>query len=242
MGGTDKKLPVGPEGLQPWVITRNGLERGDVWHPYATVPSATGAEGDPLPVSFAAAVADDVLITCSNKGHLVAWDYTERRPRWYTNLGGNPAHAFTPDGKLMALIAGGQLVVLEVANGNPVGKLALGELGHLPWPALAFSPSAKRLFLSSADRVLILGMASGEWVQDTKIAGVSTHHGIGFPHEDFVLIDGRYLVHWESRLKLWDYSDVGTPVVTGGYTFVGKNGDGGGSLLAHPVDRQADTV
>lgn len=59
-----------------------------------------------------------------------------------------------------------------------------------------------------------------------------------------MLIDGRYLVHWESRLKLWDYSDVGTPVVTGGYTFVGKNGDGGGSLLVLdiPHDRAVEML
>ncbi len=236
MAGIDEK-GESPEQLQVWRLKGKQIERGPLWTPYEadTQESSADAFGRQQKksgkVSFAESVAVDQLLTCSESGHLALWDLAAKKPLWHMHIEGAPTPAFSVDRSFMAFAQTNQIVFLRVKDGEVIGLISTQDKGHLPWISLAFSPTGKSLAVAAGERLLMLDLKSKEWTHDIQLTGLFGANGVMFPHEEFVMLGNRYLIHWPSRIRVWDYQDAASIVTVGGTVYMGLNGDAGGLVL-----------
>lgn len=227
----------GADHLQFWRLNGKAVVRGPLWKPYADDENAQNVSRRPgsavtkeTKIAFAESVDESTLLTCSAVGHLVAWNPSSRQPIWHMRLGAAPSPAWSADRQLMVFAQSKQFLVVRTTDGEILGQASLADKGNLSWLSFALSPSGKLLGVSSWDRLLLFDLEKKEWVGDMNFPGLQGAHALAFPDEEYVLIDGKILIHWPSRIRLWEYSGASTAATIGQYTFFGLTSDAGGLL------------
>jgi len=245
MVGCDDRAGTADQ-LEFWTFQGRKVKRSATWRPYAEDgsreekrPGRFGRrENQDAKVAFAESVNETTLLTCSTSGHLVAWDHARRQPIWHMRLQGAPTVAYSADRQMMVFAQANQFLVVRTKDGEIIGQVSLADKGHLPWPSFAISPSGRKIALSSSERLLLFDVEKKEWLDEVQLSGYFGGHAVGFPDEEYVLFDGKLLIHWPSRIRLWEYADVSATQVVGEYAFFGLTSDGGGLLyptkLPHP--------
>ncbi len=236
MVGFDEK-GEGADHVQSWKLKGKKIERGDLWVPFANDTTNSEerrrgrSEREVGYVAFGVPLADDLVLMCSNSGHMACFDIKTRVPKWHVLLGEPPAIGYNADNSLMSFINGKQLVVMKTATGEIVGQISIEDKGHIPWPKVAFSPSGKRIAMAAWDRVFILDVEKKEWIQELSFPGTNVGNAFAFPDDEYVLFDNKVLIHWPTRIQLWTIQDAHVASVAGEWAFLGCNTDSGGILF-----------
>ncbi|MFT3786109.1 MAG: tudor domain-containing protein [Tepidisphaeraceae bacterium] len=69
-------------------------------------------------------LADDThMITANNSGLVACWDFARAKGLWQIDVERNPTMAMLPDGKTLAIVAGGGVSLVDVATGKVLGTL-----------------------------------------------------------------------------------------------------------------------
>ena len=228
--------------LEVWSVGRRDVTRGRSWVPYE---SAGGRFDDDVAW---AALAGGRAVTLSDEGNLAAWDLIAGGPSaagappalWTLDLGrGEQTPALSPSGMHLAALAGGAVVLIDLAGGETVAAIP-GIDGYF-FPRLAFARDGSRLALLNANALRVWTLADG--ALDTaavlpEAPGWSGAPGaVGGGAMDWVgprcvLIGGELLVDVESRLPLWRYRAQAPPAVAGGVAWFPLAETGAGKRAA----------
>ncbi len=115
-------------------------------------------------------------------------------------LGGVDYAAFSPDGNLLALLTGGEVVIEKTFDGATVRRFGGDTLQPLlGGPALAFSPDGKQLVTNAnAGTVVEWEVASGKKTRVFK--GTGPYESFGFSRDGSILVGGS----WSQFVDCWD--------------------------------------
>ncbi|MEL7498615.1 MAG: SHD1 domain-containing protein [Planctomycetota bacterium] len=204
----------------------------DLWKPYETMSDA----GKEKIVRFCRFINDGKLLTLSQNGRVVIWDFESRKPVRRFQYHGACQPALTNDRKHLAICGGDifGIVNLENPEANPSVKKA--PLMNY-WLSSGFSPSCKRFAAATMQKLMVWDVESGEVLFEGKVPGIGTNGNLYFPHEDFVMINNDKLVEYSSGIKLWRYHGAAPVNISGEMAFVHLGRDGGKMLpmeLPHP--------
>lgn len=200
----------------------------DFWKPYETLDKPTKEKV----VRFAQFINVGNLVTLSQSGEVVVWDFETRNPVRRFSYHGACQPSLSNDRKYLA-ICGGDIfgvVNLEEATSTP-SVIPAPQMNY--WLSSSFSPSCKRFAAATMNKLMIWDVPSGEVLFEGRIPGIPTAGPLFFPHEDFVMINNDKVVEFASGVKLWCYRG-GSPVCVGGEMAYVDIGPEGGKLL--PVD------
>lgn len=196
----------------------------DIWTPY----DAMTVEAKEKVVRFAAFINNGRLLTLSQNGKVVIWDFATRSPVRRFSYHGAAKPALTTDRKHFGF-AGGELVGfvnLDDENEAPSVKPAKG-MNY--WIDSCFSPSCKRFAAANMGKLMVWDVATGETLFDGNIPGMQTSGKLIFPDEDFVMVNGDKLVEISTGIKLWQYQGYST--WTNGKNIMIANEDKGGKMM-----------
>lgn len=196
----------------------------DIWTPYDAMTDAAKEKV----VRFAAFINNDRLVTLSQNGKVVIWDFATRTPVRRFSYHGAAKPALTTDRKYFGF-AGGDLVGfvnLEDENEAPSVKPAKG-MNY--WIDSCFSPSCKRFAAANMGKLMVWDVATGETLFDGNIPGMQTSGKLIFPDEDFVMINGDKLIEISTGIKLWQYQGYSKWV--DGKNIMIANEDKGGKMM-----------
>lgn len=224
--------------LQLWRFDGKKIVRSASWTPYEDDKDAGRADADVLDAQV---VGGNRVLTLSDKGHLVLWDLTNRKPLWHARLSErNFAMKLSTDRKLLALFDEKTLMVLNPETAEILGSTALPPNTPTGWCRVAWSPSGKRILLTSIADVRVMDTTTGEWAFEFTLPGgpVATK-ALNFPNEEFALLDNRLLVDLESRIQVCEYQGASQIETIGDTSFIAVQSDAGGILapakFPHPA-------
>lgn len=224
--------------LQLWRFDGKKIVRSSSWTPYQGDHDAGRADADVLDAQV---VGGDRVLTMSDKGHLVLWDLTNRKPLWHARLSErNFAMKLSTDRKLLAVFDEKTLMVLNPETAEILGSTALPPNTPTGWCRLAWSANGKRIMLTSIADVRVMDTTTGEWaVEFTLPGGPVATNALSFPNEQFALLDNRLLVDLESRIQVCEYQGASQIETVGDTSFIAVQSDAGGVLapakLPHPA-------
>jgi hypothetical protein len=185
-------------------------------------------------------IRDNVVLTCSDKGHVVLWELAARKPIWHARLSDNFAIAPSIDRSLLAVLDDKAVMMVKTETAEILGSIALEQNTHVAWPRLAWSPSGKRLLLSYTNDVRVLDLEKAEWLfAYSSPSGPVAPNALSYPHDDFALLDNHLLLHLPTKIQVCDYRDAGQIETLGGTAFIAMLGDAGGLLAPGPFPHPA---
>lgn len=194
----------------------------ELWKPYSKLDQPAKEKV----VTFAKFINNNRLLTLSQNGRVVIWDFASKRPVRRFSYHGACQPSLTHDRKFLA-ICGGDLVGfvnLEDDSETPSVKEA-PEMNY--WLSSAFSPSCKRFAAATMRKLMVWDVATGEVLFEGGIPGLSTAGRVYFPDEEFVIINNDKLIEFSSGIKLWRYSG-GFPLnIQGQMTYAHIDGNKG---------------
>lgn len=197
----------------------------DLWEPYEKM---TQPDKEKV-VRFARFINNNRLLTLSQSGRVVIWDFERRKPVRRFNYHGACEPSLSNDRKHLAICGGDifGIVNLEDDKEEPSVKEA-PQMNY--WLSSCFSPSCKRFAAATMAKLMVWDVASGDVLFEGKIPGLPTSGKLLFPHEDYVMINGDKLIEIESRIKLWKYNG-GVKSMVHGQLFVVHNENSGGRAM-----------
>ncbi|MCG8651267.1 MAG: hypothetical protein MI861_15620, partial [Pirellulales bacterium] len=218
--------------LQIWRFRGKKIIRSPSWVPYPMDKKDFGKQRNALVVN-AKQIRDHLVLTLSDKGHLVLWDILARRPIWHLRLNSrNFAMDVSVDRKQLAVVDNKTLMVMETESAQILGSTALPADTHVGWPRVAWAPSGKRLLFTSMGDIRVLDVQSGQWVQEISFpGGPIAPNGLAYPDEEYALLNNRLLVHLPTKIKVCDYQNAGSIRCCGGVSFIAINGGERGLLV-----------
>ena len=200
----------------------------DLWKPYESMDKPVKEKV----VRFARFINGNKLLTLSQNGKVVIWDFETRQPVRRFSYHGACQPSLSNDRKYLAICGGDifGIVNLEDPNSTPSVQKA-PQMNY--WLSSSFSPSCKRFAAATMGKLMVWDVDSGEVLFEGKIPGVSTNGQIHFPHEDFVMVNNDKMIEFASGIKLWRYHGA-APVNIGGQSAFVHIGRDGGKL--HPIN------
>ncbi len=214
------------------------LDRLEVWtlkgskavKQVEVVPFADQNGGD-KDIMWAEFIDADTLAFSSRGGRVALWKFPEMSPICYFETAVGAVPSLSPDRKYIAFSNGEQVGLFDVAKHEIAVQHPTPS--KLQWPYMAFSPSGKRLGCVAFDKVLCWNAETGELINEIPANGANFHGQIDFPHDNFLLAGGKFLVDIDNQLKLWQYEGAEQLKTVGGWTFMATtDGSKPGSLLA----------
>jgi len=182
-------------------------------------------------ITWAEFAANGELITCSQNGVIVGWNFETCQPVFHVQAGNNCIPALSPDRTVLAFYAQKQIVLLDVAHQKVIGVTSVPR--EPSFPALAFSPSGARIACAAHTSILVWNGITGELERDVPLKSIHIGGHIGFPAESFVLLGNQYLVDVDNEIPLWTYrSTVQSSVTRGLALLASSNLLQGGSIYA----------
>lgn len=141
-------------------------------------------------------------------GKVTCWEVPAAKAVYTRDIGRGTEIAVSATGKYLAAASDRAVRLFDSATG--------ASLGHLP-PAdppiaashVAFSPSGKRLLVSEMQRTVVYDLTRPSVVADIALPMPLT--GGVFLSDDYLLVDGRYVVDVAKGAVLWDYDHGGGP-------------------------------
>lgn len=197
----------------------------DLWKPYEKMDKAVKEKI----VRFARFINGGKLLTLSQNGRVVIWDFESRTPVRRFNYHGACQPSLSNDRKYLAICGGDifGIVNLEDASATP-SVMKAPQMNY--WLSSSFSPTCKRFAAATMGKLMVWDVASGDVLFEGKIPGVPTNGQVHFPHEDFVMINNDKVIEIDSKIKLWRYHGA-SPVNIGGQTAFVHIGKGSGKML-----------
>lgn len=194
----------------------------DLWKPYEQMTE------DPKEkiVRFARFINNDRLLTLSQNGQVVIWEFASRKPVRRFQYHGACQPSLSNDRKFLAICGGDVfgIVNLEDENQTPSVKKAPG-MNY--WLNSSFSPSCKRFAAATMQKLMVWDVATGNVLFEGNIPGLQTAGKLLFPDEDFVIVNNDKLIEFSSGIKLWRYHGAAANMVHGETVFVHVGKDGG---------------
>lgn len=187
----------------------------DLWKPYEVM---TEPPKEKI-VRFARFINNNRLLTLSQNGRVVIWDFASRKPVRRFNYHGACQPSLSHDRKYLAICGGDifGIVNLEDPNEEPSVKPAPG-MNY--WLSSSFSPSCKRFAAATMQKLTVWDVASGDVLFEGNIPGLQTAGKLLFPDEDFVMVNNDKLIEFASGIKLWRYHGSAAEMVHGETVFV----------------------
>lgn len=196
------------------------------------------AKGGDRDIMWAEFIDADTLAFSSRGGRVALWKYPDMTPICYFETVGGAVPALSPDRKYIAFSNGDQVGLFDVAKREVAVQHATPS--KLQWPYMAFSPSGKRLACVAFDKVLCWNAETGDLINEIPSNGAHFHGQIDFPHDNFVLAGGKFLVDIDNQLKLWQYEGAEKILSVGGWTFLAAtDGSKPGALIAAQLPHPA---
>lgn len=194
----------------------------DLWKPYEVMTEAPKEKV----IRFAKFINNGRLLTLSQNGRVVIWDFASRNPVRRFNYHGACQPSLSNDRKYLAICGGDifGIVNLDDENESPSVKAAPG-MNY--WLSSSFSPSCKRFAAATMQKLTVWDVPSGEVLFEGSIPGLSTAGKLLFPDEDFVMVNNDKLIEFSSGIKLWRYHGAAGTMVNGEMVFVHVGQDGG---------------
>lgn len=219
--------------LEVWTLKGSQVQRRIAWTPY---DDAQGAGRDVLWGEF---IDSSRFATSSRAGKVVIWSFPKLEPLATFILADGAVPGLSPDRKRIGYSNGKEIGVYDLDRGELIAQQPAPQ--PLQWPSVAFSPSGKRLACCALDKVLIWDVASGKLERTIPCTGIQVEGSVQFPHDDFVLVSGKFLLDVENQLKLWSYEGAERTVSAAGWTFfaVTDGEQNPGALIAAQIPQPA---
>jgi len=197
----------------------------DLWRPYEELSK----EAKEKEVTFAKFANDDRLVTVSQAGNAVVWNFATKEPISRFDYHGACRPSLSPNRKQLGFSGGDLVGFYDVDTGQISGAQDAPLMNY--WLRTAYSPSGQRFAAATLSKIMVWEVASGDVVLEGSFEGIPTGQGLQFPDEDFLLVSNDYLIDLKSRVKLWQF--VGTNHMTqyGSTPVFGVNAGGGMRLL-----------
>ncbi len=199
--------------LEVWTMQGKTVRKSLTWTPY------DNAQNGDRDVMWAEFIDADHLATSSRGGRIAIWEFATAKPICVIETVVGAVPCMSGDRKWIAFNNGERFGLFSVADRKIVAVEATPA--KLQWPYMAFSPSGKRLACIAFDRILVWETATGKLLQDFQTPGLHIHGAIGFPDDNFLLGNNKYLIDLENRLKLWEYSGAEQLVTVGSQALAG---------------------
>ncbi len=221
-----------PDQLQVWRLQGKKIIRTASWIPYPMDKEDWGKQQN-AHVLKALPINDRLMVTISDKGHLVMWDILQREPLWHGRLNDrNFAFDVSLDRKLLAVVDNKTLMVLRPEDAEILGSSALDNAAPAGWNRVAWSPSGKRILFTAVGDVRVMNIEKGEWETEFHLADhpIATN-SLSYPNDDFALLDNHLLVHLPTKIQVCDYRDATRMETLGGTTFIAIQTQEGGLVV-----------
>lgn len=221
------KFGFGENGsLEVWGLSQSGIERGPEWAPYQ--------DGDHVPhrdIHWGSVLADGRGLSINAGGRLALWDLDEVSPLWFIDLPQAQIPAVGPDGKYLACEVENAIALLDMAAGKVLARLPAEKMGLT---SLAFSPDGRFLAGVGGDTLWIWDVAAGSLHREVNIDRLTSMRPVAWADPEYVLVDGLNgpaLVHADSRIPAWQYTDASLATAAGGITWFYLSVFGGGEAI-----------
>ena len=193
----------------------------DLWKPYEAMSEPAKEQV----VRFARFINGGKLLTLSQSGQVVIWDFASRRPVRRFSYHGACQPALTHDRKHLAICGGDIFGIVNLENKSATPSVVKAPLMNY-FLHSSFSPSCKRFAAATTHKLMVWDVESGQVLFEGKIPGISTGGSLHFPHEDFVVVNNDKMVEFSSGIKLWRYHGAAITSVHGQTVFVHADRDG----------------
>lgn len=210
MYGTGKDESVGTsDQLQLWKVNGKNVVRSGTWIPFPEESESFGKKTNASVVG-AYSTPQNNLLLLSDKGHLACFELISRKCLWHERLSNNFAFDISADRKLLFVLDGPTIMVLDPDSGDVKSTFPFGDQPHIAWPQIAISPTGKNLLVAFGDEVRLLNLTKGEWTMKESVLhnGSLSHGGIAFPDEEYALFGNSLLIHLQSMVKVCTYGDA----------------------------------
>jgi hypothetical protein len=210
--------------LEIWTIEGKGVARSLAWTPY------TDGWEPHRDVAWAEFIDAKRLATCSSGGKLAIWNLATAQPICYMQTEPGSTPCLSADRKLLAVASKAAMGLLDVEKLEMLCSQKLPR--ETQSPCLAFSPSGRRIGCIAGEQVLVWDTATGSLEKDFRLAGLRAHFkSIAFPDDEFVLLNGSFLIELKNQLKLWEYKGASHVRTAGETTLLAILGDAKAGLL-----------
>lgn len=205
----------------------------DLWTPYSEMEAA----GKEKVVTFAKFLNNNRLLTLSQNGRAVIWDFATRKPVRRFNYHGACQPSLSHDRKQLAICGGDIFGMVDLEDDSVEPSVTdAPQLNY--WINTSFSPSCKRFAAANMNKVMVWDVATGDVLFDGKIPGIMTKGTLTFPHEDFIMVGGDHLIEIDSKIKLWKYNGGLKKMVHGQMLLIHREGKGG-RIMPSEIPHQA---
>ncbi|WP_436716326.1 SHD1 domain-containing protein [Roseiconus lacunae] len=230
--GSDRDEYETGDQLQLWTIDGLEVTRSQSWIPFPDEKKSFGKTTN-ANVRQAIPIQDNRVLILADSGHLACFDIRTLRASWHMRLPSHHAITLTTDRKQLFVYQDHQLLHLDPSSGTVRGQLTLTEKPRLGWTKIRLNDSGDRMMITFVNQLRVIDLSNGETVDDYETAGNSplSPRGLGYPAEDFALLDNHLLVHIPSRIRVCDYKDAAVICCEGGTEFIGLLTDKGGLLV-----------
>jgi hypothetical protein len=230
MYGTGKDESVGTsDQIQLWKVNGKNVVRSGIWIPFLNESESFRKKTNATVVG-AFSTSQNNLLLLSDKGHLACFELVSRKCLWHERLSNNFAFDISADRKLLFVLDGPTIMILDPDTGEVKSTVPFGDQPHIAWPQIAIGPSGKNLLVAFGNEIRVLDLTKGEWtIKDSVMHnGSLTHGGLAFPDEEYGLFSGSLLVHLPTMIKVCTYSDAKSIRVVGPTSYVAVMGNEGG--------------
>ncbi|MFU7559167.1 SHD1 domain-containing protein [Roseiconus sp. JC912] len=230
--------------LQLWKFNGTKIARSGIWIPFPSEKKAFGKTVN-AQVSQAFPIANNRIILLADNGHLACFDLGTLSPQWHFQLSQNRAITMTVDHQQMFVLNERRLLHVDPLTGDVKGSLTLEGEPRMGWTKIRLNPTGERMLISYVNHLRVIDLVDGKTLDEYATAGGAplSPNGLGYPADDYALLNNHLLFHIPSRITLCDYKDAASIETVGGLAFVGILSDRGGRIvplkLPHP---EAETM
>lgn len=197
----------------------------DLWKPYAT---REGKDKEKV-VRFAQFGNGGRLITLSQSGDGVIWNFETRQPLARFNYHGACQPTMSRDRKMLGICGGDIVGMVPLESKAPAVVKAAPGMNY--WIKTSFSPSGKRFAATTHSKLMVWNVENGEVLYDGPVTDANLREPILMPHDDFVLLGKSLLFEYGSGIKVWQYKGINAAAMLMDRPLVASLGKSGGKLL-----------